>query len=542
MRSLNKNSSDVRSLYLVFLFKLLLLVMPICLFLSYHPVIKLGESESMYFELSVAEIWLVLFDLVGFVTLIRKRMLFRNCRKWWVVMLLPLWITLSVAWSLNTTRGLLTAGMLWCVVMAVYAIWTLRDELDVRFRVRWWKWFMGSTLVVCAWCVVQCILDLAGVSQSCSLLCDGCTYRMFGFPHPNGFAIEPQFMGNLLLAPVFASVWLWLSRKQTNKKPSRERSRGVILTTAKSDSALYSSTSSSSVAVVKMTTGSRFLCSGFLLVYFLIITTTLFLTFSRGAIYAFAVGMLFMSGYVVAKERKKTRRVIWKRVGVAWALVVGAFVVSLVAQGVMAEVSPTTDTFGDGVAKVVNHLSLGIIDVKGADKTEVEPVENPVEKSEDKSTNDSKNDSGDDSKEEAVFNGYVAESTDTRVRLTSAAVKVWSSDIKTVVLGVGIGGAGQALYNNGLSPAPREIVQNEYASLLLETGLVGVILAVVFVVLVIRWMIKSRCELGLVFSLLVAFGVSLMFFSGLPNALHVYLMPVTLMAMIGVKETAVTKG
>ena len=235
MRSLNKNSSDARSLYSVFLFKLLLLVMPICLFLSYYPVIKLGESESMYFELSVAEILLVLFDLVGLVTLIRKRMLFRNCRKWWVVMLLPLWITLSVAWSLNRTRGLLTAGMLWCVVMAVYTIWTLRDELDVRFRVRWWKWFMGSTLVVCLWCVVQCILDLAGVSQSCSLLCDGCTYRMFGFPHPNGFAIEPQFMGNLLLAPVFASVWLWLSRKQTNKKPSRERSRGVILTTAKSD-------------------------------------------------------------------------------------------------------------------------------------------------------------------------------------------------------------------------------------------------------------------------------------------------------------------
>ena len=546
MRSLNKNSSDACSLYSVFLFKLLLLVMPICLFLSYHPVIKLGESESMYFELSVAEIWLVLFDLVGLVTLIRKRMLFRNCRKWWVVMLLPLWITLSVVWSLNRTRGLLTAGMLWCVVMAVYAIWTLRDELDVRFRVRWWKWFMGSTLVVCAWCVVQCVLDLTGASQSCSLLCDGCTYRMFGFPHPNGFAIEPQFMGNLLLAPVFASVWLWLAKKHIKRKQEREYSRDSHFYNGSGGFALIFQYQILIRDRCKNDNGSYSLCSCFPLICFFATATTLFLTFSRGAIYAFVVGMLFMSGYVVAKERKKTRGVIWKRVGVAWALVVGAFVVSLVAQGVMAEVSPTTDTFGDGVAKVVNHLSLGIIDVKGADKTEVEPVENPVEKFEDKSTNDSKNDSkndsGDDSKEEAVFSGYVAESTDTRVRLTGAAVKVWSSDIKTVVLGVGIGGAGQALYNNGLSPAPREIVQNEYASLLLETGLVGVILAVVFVVLVIRWMIKSRCELGLVFSLLVAFGVSLMFFSGLPNALHVYLMPVTLMALIGVKGTAAARG
>ena len=201
---------------------------------------------------------------------------------------------------------------------------------------------------------------------------------------------------------------------------------------------------------------------------------------------------------------------------------------SLVGQGVMAEVSLTADTFGDGVAKVVNHLSLGIIDVKGGAKTEVEPVENPVEKYEN-NPGDNFEDGG---KEEAVFSGYVAESTDTRVRLSGAAIKVWSSEVKTMVVGVGIGGAGQALFNNGLSPAPREIVQNEYASLLLETGLIGVILALVFVVFAIRWMIKSRREVGLVFSLFVAYGVSLMFFSGLPNALHIYLMPVMLMVLL----------
>ena len=482
-----KNANKISEL----VFRFLLLLMPICLFLSYHPVIKLGESESMYFELSVAEIWLVLFDIVGFVVMMQRKVLFRDCRKWWIWLLLPLWITLSVAWSLNRTRGLLTAGMMWCVAMAIYTIWTLRDMFDARFREKWWKWFWGATLAVCAWCVVQCIMDLTGMPQSCSLLCDGCTYRMFGFPHPNGFAIEPQFMGNLLLAPAMVGVWLFLGKRQK---------------------------------------------VGWLA---FVVIMTLFLTFSRGAIYAFLVGMLFMSGYVMAKTSQKKREATWKRVGVTWGLVVGAFVMSLVTQGVMAEVSPTGDTFSGGVAKVVSHLSLGIIDLKYGDKTENDAVKESVEKSVEKPVEESVEMSGDSSrngsevgnKEEAVFDGYVAESTDTRVRLSGAAIKVWSSDVKTMAVGVGLGGAGQALYNNNLSPAPREIVQNEYASLLLETGLIGMLLAVVFVIFAIRWVVKSHSGAGLILSLFVVYGVSLVFFSGLPNVLHIYLMPIALMVM-----------
>lgn len=521
MRRSNKKTSGLGFSCLEKCLRYLLFLMPICLFLSYHPVIKLGESESMYFELSVAEIWLVVFDIVGLFVMIRRKVLFRECRKWWALMALALWITLSVAWSLNTTRGLLTAGMMWCVVMAVYAIWTLRDMFDARFWGRWLRWFLGSTLVVCAWCVVQCVLDLAGVSQSCSLLCDGCTYRMFGFPHPNGFAIEPQFMGNLLLAPAMTSAWLFVM-KHNKRKRERERSRDSHFHNGSGGLALIFQYQFLVRDRCKNDNGSHSLCSRFLLLCFFIIATTLFLTFSRGAIYAFLVGMLFMSGYVIA--RAKNRGVVWKRVGVTWGLVVGAFVVSLVGQGVMAEVSPTVDTFGDGVAKVVNHLSLGIIDVRGSAKTEVESVENPVEKSE-SNLGDNSEDSG---KEEAMFSGYVAESTDTRVRLSGAAIKVWSSDVKTIVLGVGIGGAGQALFNNGLSPAPREIVQNEYASLLLETGLVGVLLFVLMVISVVRFVLKQKISTGFVLSLLVAYGVTLCFFSGLPNALHVYLMTVLL--------------
>ena len=551
---------------LFFLFKFLLYVLPLCLFLSYHPVIKLGESETMYFELSMAEIWLVVFDAVAVAEMVRRKKLFVGLRqkRWWMWLLFPVWVTLSVVWSLNTTRGVLTAGMMWLVILAGYAMWGLKDELDARFREVWWKWFFGATLFVCGWCVVQCVLDLVGVGQEYSLMCDGCTYRMFGFPHPNGFAIEPQFMGNLLLAPTIVVAWLLLRgncnsalRGRGSSRPSLRGSdpssldqgspTGRRLETKSKLSACSAPTvvgrnlrkplrTLLPVASWKRTaTSSHSLCPCFLLLCLFVVATTLFLTFSRGAIYAFVVGMLFMSGFMVFGMRKQERGGLWKRMGLTWSVVVLAFVMALNLQGLMSEVGPTDDTYFDGVAKVVNHLSLGVIDLNGDDAVrEVEKnentegelmddrfevVEKPVENFEENS-----------GKEEAVFDGYVAESTDTRVRLFGAAVSIWSQNPKNVLLGVGLGGAGQVLYDNGLSPAPREIVQNEYASLLLETGLVGVSLFVLMMVLVVRLVWKDSMR-AMILSLLVAYGISLVFFSGLPNALHVYLLPVVILAV-----------
>ena len=478
--------------------KILLCIMPACLFFSYFPVISFGSSESMNFELSLALIWLVIFDLVGLVTLVREKKLFVGLKNKWMWLLFPVWLTLSVIWSLNLTSGILTMGIMWLIYFAGYVLWSMREMFDDTFRVKWLKWFFGATLVVCFWCVLQCVLDLVGVSQDYSLMCDGCKYQMFGFPHPNGFAIEPQFMGNLLLAPAIVGVWLYV-KKQHN------------------------------------TTGSSFLCSKKLLACFFTITATLFLTFSRGAIYAFGVGMLFLSGFMIFGAKKgKERGKMTKRLGIAWGIVMLSFLFTLNLQGIMAEVSPTNDTYLTGVGKVLNHLSLGIIDIrgerelpvvdsgeknvdltkKGNDVVKNEVVENPVENFE-------------DNRDKSVFDGYVAESTDTRLRLTGVAMEVWSKDFRTVMFGVGIGGAGKALYDNNLSPAPKEIVQNEYASLLLETGIVGVSLLILSLVLIIRVVWKTPAN-AMILALLVAYGVSLMFFSGLANALQVYLLPIVL--------------
>ena len=471
------SKKDNRRRFLSFgsLFKFLIIILPAVLFFSYEPVIMLGASESMNFELSLPLIWLVVFDILVTIMMVREKKPMADSRKKWVWLVFPVWLTLSVLWSLNIVRGVLTVGIVWLLYLAVDGMWQFRSAFDEVFRRRFWKWFFASALIACGVCWAQCILDLAKVAREWSLICAGCTYHMFGFPHPDGFAIEPQFMGNLLLAPALAVAWMIICGKNRNNIP-------ILLG---------------------------------------VISFTLFLTFSRGAIYAFFVGLVVMCMWIVVQAKK--RNVVMKRVGLTWGIVILSFVVAVNVQGLMAEFSPTNDTYVTGVSKVLDQLSLGIIDIDGETVTnqaseEVDDVEKPVENS------------GENTKEEAAFDGYVAESTNTRLRLFGAAVKVWSQGPATVMFGVGLGGAGQALYNNGLSPAPKEIVQNQYASLLLETGLAGVILAILSLIMMIRWL-KPQENSTLVISLMIAYGVSLLFFSGLPNALQIYLLPMLLALM-----------
>ena len=504
-----------RNSFLSRCFRYLIYVLPAVLFFSYFPLITLGESEAMFFELSLPLIWLVVFFVVGLVLMIQKRNLFDLFKRKSRILLLafPVWLSLSVIWSANSVRGVLAAGILWLVIFAGYAMWILRDLFDDGFRRTFLKWFFVSTLVACGWCVLQCVLDLVGVSREYSLMCEGCTYRMFGFPHPNGFAIEPQFMGNLLLAPAMIAAWLFV-RQSNSKNLERKRLRGVVLA---------------------MT--------------FFIISATLFLTFSRGAIYAFVVGMMFMTGFVVVRAKKSGRKLVGKRMGVIWGVTVLAFAFTLNMQGIMSAVGPTNDTYGSGVAKVLNHLSLGIIDVRGevdeaADA--MEPVENSVENIEENNVENFENNRGglvnsnvenknDVLSNEAVgneskYDGYVAASTDIRVEMNRVALETWASEPRTLLFGVGLGGAGQAMYDKGLTGIPREIVQNQYVSLLLETGIVGVVMLIVTGIFVIRLVVFKNGG-GLFLSLSACYLVSLLFFAGLPNAIQIYLMPVVILAI-----------
>ena len=217
--------------------RFLVYVLPLTLMFSYYPIITLGENASMNLELSVPLVWLVVFDSLAVYLMAKRRVLFSvfAVRGRWLWLLFPLFLTLSVIWSLNVLRGILVVGILWLIYLAVYGFFNLRDLFFAEdFRKKFWRAFFGATILVCLWCVLQCILDLMGVSREGSLMCAGCVYQMFGFPHPNGFAIEPQFMGNLLLAPAIVAMYKMLTNDNSTfggrvARARRHGARALIL-------------------------------------------------------------------------------------------------------------------------------------------------------------------------------------------------------------------------------------------------------------------------------------------------------------------------
>lgn len=491
----------------------------------------------MNFELSLPLIWLVMFDILGFTMLIfiiRRRICQSKSpksalrdkltssaksqsatlaqrpsqpspkatiffqfpglsdRRFFILSWFPLYLTLSVLWSSNPLRGLLTAGVAWAIFIAVfiliYVLPLCDPPHDLRRTVL--RVLFLSSIVICLFCFVQSILDVIGLDRENTLLCAGCTVWSFGFPHPSGFAIEPQFMGNLLLAPTLTALYLLAFRT-----PSDKRSLFGLIVTA------------------------------------LFISITLFFTFSRGAIYAYAVALLALIGF--ALYRKKFR---WSLL----AIPAVSFVLALGAQGILAEFGPTSETFVSGITKSIHQLSLGVIDLRQlANRYETTyPVENSLSVISEIDSETAEND--------AYFAGYVAESTNIRLNLNKVAVQTWLSSPQNIIFGVGLGGAGTAMHTKypEIVTSPKEIVQHQGFSLLLETGLVGI--AVLMLDLLIcfspqlfssRFLDGRHTEIAvkntfwqhpalpLLISLIVAYLITLNFFSGLPNALQIYLMP-----------------
>jgi O-antigen ligase len=70
-------------------------------------------------------------------------------------------------------------------------------------------------------------------------------------------------------------------------------------------------------------------------------------------------------------------------------------------------------------------------------------------------------------------------------------------------------------------------VQNEYASLLLEAGITGIALIVYTAVLILK-ALKKSANLEMNLTLIFGYGITLLFFAGLPNVLHIYIIPAVL--------------
>ena len=490
--------------------------LPIILFFSYYPVIPLFSTESSNYEFSLPLLWLLLMGILSLpifladlCNLVTKKTQFTQTTVQIPLILssIPLYFSLTLLWSSNKFRGLMTAGIIWCLYLSFLTFY--KNIILKKTPLSLEKPFLLGATVASGFCWLQAILNTLNIPGDQILLCLGCTNLSFGFPHPNGFAIEPQFMGNLLLAPAIFLVFRVIHPKIHQARKAK------ILYLA---------------------------LAGFVI-------STLFLIFSRGATYSFflAVAVIFL--YEIFSAKKK--------------LLVASKIISLVlfplifvtlAQGLMSELGPTSDTFLGGVSRSLSQMTLGRI------KIPLPEAKNPSVTSNESSNlspndNVSANSSANHTSTTPLFDGYITESTDIRVKLSKMGLQLAFSHPGQFFFGSGLGSSGIALYQAFPElGSTKEITQNQYVAILVETGFIGILIIICSCTCVF-YLCYSRQKLAklsskqsskqsikksnftslisritpakLYFvSLILAYAASVCFFSGLPNALHIYLVPV----------------
>ena len=409
----------------------------------------------MNFELSLALIYCVVLALTGLPLIWRSRDVLARSSIVLSFGVFILWSATTIIWSDNPLRGVLSvgiAGVLWLILLAVLADRKRVQKLAPVLA----KLLLLATMIICALELAQFVGGIWLSRREPLLLCLGCSAVQFGFVRPNVFAIEPQFLGNMLLLPT-----LILTRRLIIKRWSRQN---VLM--------------------------------------FMIALSGLFLTMSRGAIYAFVIGAIVLA-VVYYKQ--------WRRLLSGIGLTVAVFVIALAMQGFAAALNPhLTESLGGAIAKVVSQLSLGVINLDKPSKSNVNADANVPEQATAKASNEAK----------PRYDGYVAESTDVRTNFSKVALSVWSSNPRNMLIGVGVGGAGVAMARYEHSDWSKEIVQNEFVEVLMERGVIGLglLLLLIGMIMYVLW----RSHNVWAWAILIAYLVQYCFFSGLPNALHVY--------------------
>ena len=529
----NSKSLDSATSSLSKIQKVMLLCLPFCLFFSYHPVIPIFSTSTTNFELSIPLLWLLIFAILSLPEnfrlyiyslriVIKTKSLVNKVPRpssrhktdklyphflRLFSLIYPFFVTVNSIGSPNFLRAILTSGVIWCICLSLLTILQNISQYKTQIGKSFNKNLLIAGTLASVFCWFQSILDIAGAPREFTFLCKGCTSTVFGFPHPNGFAIESQFMANLLLAPIFLSLFYLLERPKNHSN--------------KLNSDPYPAS--------KL---GHFLRFG--LPLFLV--ATLYLTLSRGAIFSFWVSVFVLFIYQIVKliKQKSCRReILFCQPLILSAVVFLPFFFTLSAQGLFTELGPTSHTFFDGVSTSVSQLSLGRIDLtKVFHKTNENNKSHESHESHESNKlqlSDLNTDAAASAQKAPQFTSYIEESTNIRLNLNRLALSSWRTSLRRMLAGVGLGAAGLTLYQEFPElGSPKEIIQNEYLAILYEQGICGVVMiicAAILFVLTYKLHNKNHEKTSIYGRVLaLSFALSLCFFSGLPNALHIYLL------------------
>lgn len=222
----------------------------------------------------------------------------------------------------------------------------------------------------------------------------------------------------------------------------------------------------------------------------LFLVATLVATVSRGAALGLAIGLVAL----LVVDRKYVKRCL-AAVGI---FVLGTFL-ALCAVGLAAQVNQRVGAnFYGSIRGAVSHYTLGKVNLPDQTSS-LAPAGS-----------------------QGTEHGYVEESTTSRLSNSDMALSIWKDDGKNIALGVGLGSTGYAYKQYQGYHTDKAIVNNEYLELLLEGGLLSLLAFLAMLACLVIYLAKSKQLVWI--AILMAFAVQWCFFSGYPNAMHVFVL------------------
>ena len=446
---------------------------PFAMWFSYYPNFHFGKSAGANLEFSIALAYAVVLALAGIKTIYQNRKKIIKNNAVLLTGFFVFWNFLTILNTQNLLRTVLVSGV-WLVLWLDFLVILSLSKNKILFQ-KITKNFIFSSLVMACLSIIQVIYG-AWTDWG---LCAGCKAQGFGFVRPSIFAIEPQFFGSMLLAPI-----VLLTHKIFSKKASKFEK--IILW---------------------------------------ILLFSLYLTLSRGAIFAAFFAILIL----IFVSQPLSKRKILSNIIISMSFVFSSFLSGMIFHAIFTELNPRiSDGFYDSISKSVNQMSLGKIKLPKIEKTGNHEINEPEIESNNLNSKELTEKYVEKPKK-AMFDGYVEKSTNERTKMSDLAIDTWLSNPFVVFFGVGSGASGTAILNSTRQIAnSSEIVQNEFLSILLELGFFGFVIWLLIIFGIFR---KTRKE-KYIWSIFVAFLVQWIFFSGLPNALHIYLILATIFAII----------
>jgi len=221
-----------------------------------------------------------------------------------------------------------------------------------------------------------------------------------------------------------------------------------------------------------------------------VVSVVFFLTLSRGAY----IGLIALVATLAL-----TYRVSWSHYLKPLSLILLGFFTMLLLVFLGGSIRQDNISGYDALRRTITHISLGVIQPSEQSPGKQAPI-NPASKDE----------------QPTKSTGYVKASTDSRISMSQEAVNTWTKSPTNLIFGVGAGGFGASL----TPPDPSAIVNNYYLELLVETGLVGFGLFLLFFTILGARLIRLKAWLLL--SLLAGLLAQAFFFSGNANIIHLW--------------------